>query len=185
MGSLQRQPEVEVFRKWALENDYPYHEIDNAKIEGMGDVLWNYDKEEIYAGYGFRTSPETFQKLESIIGKKIFSFELVDERFYHLDTCLSIINGETVAYVREAFTEKGYTDLKQKFKNLIQVPLHEALNSLACNMCSPNGKDIIIQEGADLTCEALSAFGFNVIEVDTGEYLKSGGSVFCMKMLLP
>ena len=51
-------------------------------------------------------------------------------------------------------------------------------------MCTPNGKDIIIQQGARKTVESLKANGFKIHEVDTSEYIKSGGSVFCMKQLL-
>ena len=185
MNSDKRQPEVQYFKSWAEKNDVTTHELGDSQLEGMGDVLWNYETEEVYAGYGFRTSPEVYTKLEKLIDKKIITFELKDDRFYHLDTCLSILSGDTAAYVREAFTEEGYLTLKKHFTNLIQIPLKEATEQLACNMCSPNGDDVIIQEGANMTNEALEAFGFNVIELDTREFIKSGGSVFCMKMLLP
>lgn len=185
MNSEKRQPEVQFFKEWAQANNVTIHEPGDIQIEGMGDVLWNYETDEVFAGYGFRTSPEAYAQLEKLLDKKITTFELKDERFYHLDTCLSILSDDTAAFVREAFTQEGYETLKAKFKNLIQVPLKEATQFLACNMCTPNGEDVIIQEGADMTNDALEAFGFNVIELDTREFIKSGGSVFCMKMLLP
>jgi N-dimethylarginine dimethylaminohydrolase len=184
MGSEQRQPEVKFFKTWALENHIDTFEIQSQLFEGMGDALWNYDKQSIFAGYGFRTGPETYSELEKILDQKIITLELIDPRFYHLDTCLALLNSDTAAYVKEAFTNEGLDTLKNNIKNLIQVPLSEALKQLACNMCTTNGRDIIIQQGAKDTVLKLKEHGFKIHEVDTSEYIKSGGSVFCMKQML-
>lgn len=184
MQSEHRQPEVTYFKDWAETQGWKTHAITNKPFEGMGDALWNYEAEEIFAGYGFRTSPEVYIELEKIIDKKINTYELKDDRFYHLDTCLAILNKDTAAIVEEAFTQDGLNDLKSKFKNLIIVPIDEAQTALAGNMCTPNGKDIVIQKGAHKTVQALQEYGFSVIEVETSEFIKSGGSVFCMKQLL-
>ena len=185
MHSEKRQPEVEVFKKWAENNNVITHELQNSPFEGMGDVLWNYESGEIFAGYGFRTSPEVYAELEKIVGQKITTLELVDDRFYHLDTCLAILNENTAAFVKEAFSQEGLATLKNKFSHLIEVPTDEACHQLACNMCTPNGKDVVIQSGAVKTNVALEKVGFKVHQLETCEFIKSGGSVFCMKMLLP
>lgn len=184
MHSEFRQPEVDYFKKWAQEKSWKTHNIKNKPFEGMGDALWNYETGEVFAGFGFRTTPAVYEEVEKIIGQKIITFELKDERFYHLDTCLAILNKETAAYVEEAFTAEGLQTLRSKIKNLIKVPLNEAESALAGNMCTPNGKDVILQSGATETVNLLKKFGFTVHEVETTEYLKSGGSVFCMKQLL-
>lgn len=184
MNSEQRQPEVAHFKDWADKNNIETFQVDSA-FEGMGDALWNYETGKIYGGYGFRTRPDVYSAIEKWVGQKITTFELKDERFYHLDTCLSILNATTAAYVEEAFTQEGLATLKSHFSQLIPIPLQEATTQLACNMCTPNGKDVILQEGAEQTNQMLEQAGFNVHPVDTSEFLKSGGSVFCMKMLLP
>ena len=184
MQSENRQPEVQFFNQWAKDNDVKTYEIETDLFEGMGDALWNYETDKIFAGYGFRTSPETYSKLEAILDTKILTFELKDDRFYHLDTCLSLLNKNTAAYVKEAFTEEGIETLKQNIENLIEVPINEATEQLACNMCTPNGKDVIIQKGATQTVAMLKEAGFTVHEVEISEFIKSGGSVFCMKQLL-
>ena len=184
MNSNKRQPEVQYFEAWAKESGITTYPEFKQDFEGMGDALWNYETRQVYAGYGFRTSPEVYSQLEQIIDQKIITLELKDDRFYHLDTCLSILNGTTAAYVKEAFTEEGLVTLKNSFSTLLEVPITEATEQLACNMCTPNGKDVIIQSDATETVKALTDLNFNVIEIDTSEYLKSGGSVFCMKQLL-
>ena len=184
MASEKRQPEVEYFKKWALEMHWTVHELNSPLFEGMGDLLWNYESGELYGGYGFRTEKKTYQEIEKIVGQKITSLELTSNKFYHLDTCLSILNKDTAAYVPSAFSDESLQVIQQSFSQLIEVPEDEAEKYLACNCCTPNGKDIIIQEGAQQTTKALKEAGFRVIEIDTSEYIKSGGSVFCMKQLL-
>lgn len=184
MKSVKRQPEVPHFKEWAETRGIPTIDGFESNFEGMGDALWNYESGDVYGGYGFRTAPSVYAELEKFIGQKIVTFELHDERFYHLDTCLAILNKNTAAYVKEAFSEEGLKTLKQSFSHLIQIPVEEATSQFACNMCTPNGKDVIIQKGANQTCQSLRDHGFNVYEIETSEFIKAGGSVFCMKMLI-
>jgi N-dimethylarginine dimethylaminohydrolase len=184
MHSDRRQPEVVSFRDWAEKNNIMTHTVKHG-FEGMGDALWNYETGEVFGGYGFRTRPEAYTELETIIEQKITTFELKDERFYHLDTCLGILKADMAAYVPEAFTDEGIETLKASFRELIEIPIQEASTLLAGNLCTPNGKDVLIQAGADRTNTLLSRAGFTIHEMQTDEFIKSGGSVFCMKMLLP
>ena len=62
-------------------------------------------------------------------------------------------------------------------------PEREARELYACNAHSPDGQNVIIQRGCTDTGAALGEAGFNVIEIDTDEFLKAGGSVFCMKLM--
>jgi len=184
MHSDKRKPEVKFFKEWADSHGYHTHALENENFEGMGDALWNYESGQIFAGYGFRTSPQAYEQIEKFVEKKIVTFELKDSRFYHLDTCLAILNNNTAAFVREAFTPEGVATLESFFSNLIEVPSHEAHKQLAGNMCCVNGQDVVLQTGATQTVQLLKKHGFRVHEVDTGEFIKSGGSVFCMKQLL-
>ena len=91
---------------------------------------------------------------------------------------------ETAIYVPDAFSEDGKALITQSFKRLIPAPIEEALNFVANGHC-PDGKNFIVQKGSPITIAAVKELGFQVIEVDTSEFMKSGGSVFCMKMVLP
>lgn len=185
MFSEQRQSEVAYFKAWAKERNWQVFEWPEAEsFEGMGDALWDYDNGQVYGGYGFRTSPKIYSYLEKLLGKKVITFELQDPRFYHLDTCLSLLGQGYAAYVPEAFTPEGLRTLEESFENTLVVPIEEAKKQLAGNMCSVNGKDIILQKGTPKTQKALKEAGFQTHEVETSEFIKSGGSVFCMKQLL-
>lgn len=184
MHSEKRQPEVTFFKDWADKRGFTTHTLENENFEGMGDALWNYESGQLFAGYGFRTSPQAYEQIEKILEQKIITFELKDSHFYHLDTCLAILNKNIAAFVRKAFTPEGMATLENSFQNLIEVPSQEAHKQLAGNMCCVNGQDIVLQSGASQTVELLQKHGFRVHEVETGEFIKSGGSVFCMKQLL-
>ena len=76
-------------------------------------------------------------KSAKLLAKPVITLELTDEKFYHLDTCLSILNKDSAVVVPEAFSEESWTTLKGYFKNLIEVPKTEAEHQLAANCFSP------------------------------------------------
>ncbi|NDB82577.1 MAG: amidinotransferase, partial [Alphaproteobacteria bacterium] len=47
----------------------------------------------------------------------------------------------------------------------------------------PDQKHVIIQKGCQKTLQLLKDHDFVPLEVDTSEFIKSGGSVFCMKLM--
>jgi N-dimethylarginine dimethylaminohydrolase len=156
-----------------------------AAFEGMGDSCWLPQQWAILGGYGFRTSASAYDALEKLLEVPVHRVQLVHPHFYHLDTCLSAVHSQCALFVPEAFTPAGVQTLHQCFDELIPVPLNEASESLSCNGHSPDGKHFIVQRGAPVTCARVKSAGLEVIEVDTSEFIKSGGSVYCMKLMLP
>ena len=187
MASDLRQPEVAYFAQWYRNNQYDVIEQTNPPIEfeGMGDAIWHPSRRLLYIGYGFRTNFGALQRAANCIGCDVVGLELINPHFYHLDTALSVIDEQTALYVPEAYTETGIAMLKKQFENLISVPLLEAQVGFVTNGHSPDGHHFIVQKGNTHTVEALKSLGYIVVEVDTSEFMKSGGSVFCMKMMLP
>lgn len=186
MNSSLRQPEVEHFKKWCKYNHVTYHHLTlphGSSFEAMGDLLWNYATCELFGGYGFRTHFKVYDAIEKIVGQKIHRLELIDEHFYHLDTCFHPINKNTALVVKEAFNDDGWKTLQELYKDLIAIPWNEAMNGFAANSCIVNGKDVIIPFGCDHTQKELEARQFKTHTVDTSEFIKAGGSVFCMKLL--
>ena len=61
-------------------------------FEGEGDALLQADGESgprLWAGYGVRSSLESHQAICETLHLEVVSLHLVDERFYHLDTCFA------------------------------------------------------------------------------------------------
>jgi N-dimethylarginine dimethylaminohydrolase len=187
MYSRYRTSEVPVVERWHERNGLtPVHWMESQGIfEGMGDAAWVPGRRVIVGGYGFRTDLSVYPWLSDLFGVPTVPLKLIDERFYHLDTCLSMINENTALYVPEAFDEASLETLKQLFPRLIALPVSEAIEQISCNGHSPDGKHYIVNRGATETNRLVSDLGLEVIQVDTSEFMKSGGSVYCMKLMLP
>lgn len=182
MHSDKRAKEVEKTQQYLQQFNLQFHSLpSNLKFESMGDLLLNYETNELFGGYGHRTQKEVYPIISEIIGKPVNELELISEDFYHLDTCMSILSKNTVAIVKEAFTTKGIDLIKSKFKDIVEIDLKEAKDSFAGNCHCPDGKNIILHPGSIKFNKDLMDRGFTLHHIDTSEFIKSGGSVFCMK----
>lgn len=185
MLSPLRQPEVAIASEWLKKRQYNLITPPaNINFEAMGDLIWNLESEEIFAGHGFRTSPEAINFLRETIPYPLHSLKLVSAHFYHLDTCFFVLNKDCAAIVENAFDDDSLQLLRQKFKQLITIDLEEAMTCFAGNAFCPDGKNVFIQAGAKKLNENLRQLNFLVHEVETCEFIKSGGSVFCLKNFL-
>lgn len=187
MHSARRQGEVPLVEAWYAQQGFVVVRLDDTRIadfEGMGDALWHPGHRLLYGGHGFRSSLDAYHALSGMLGVPVVALRLTDDRFYHLDTCLSPLDSSTALYVEEAFDADGLALLRACFPRLLRVPLAEASDLLACNGHCPDGRHFLVQSGSTATISRVREAGFSVIELDTSEYLKSGGSVFCLKMMV-
>lgn len=187
MSADQRKGEVSHIEEWLKKMGYEIMTLDPDKVsefEGMGDALWHYKRRMLWGGYGFRTSPEAYEELSNLLGVPVIALELVNEKFYHLDTCLCSLNSDTVLIYPDAFTAEGLAMIKRLVPNVIEASSYEAEKLFAVNATAPDGLNVLIQQGCTDVNKKLRDHGFKVHEFSTFEFLKSGGSVFCMKLML-
>jgi N-dimethylarginine dimethylaminohydrolase len=181
-----RQREVIPLANWFKNKDYMVASLDglDASFEGGGDAIWHPGRRLIWGGYGHRSEPEVYPALAQRLGTPVITLELADARFYHLDTCFCPLSDKAVMLYPPALTETGMALIRRVFEYVIEVRKDEAINLLACNAASFLNEYVFIQRGAIDTNRQLSDLGFKVVEVETDEFLKSGGSVSCMKAAL-
>lgn len=185
MYSRFRRAEVDHVAEWVTANNHELYKLpETYRFEGMGDALWNYETGEIYGGYGFRTEKDAYDHVEAITGAPVIRLKLVNESFYHLDTALCIVDKKTAIVVREAFSEESLEKIKMKFLNIIWAPPTEAHHYLAANACSVDGHNILVERNAVHLRAQLQILGYATHTIDTSEFLKAGGSIFCMKLQL-
>src|SRR5688572_22811337 len=185
MESAFRKPEVPFFAEWYEGQHYQLREISDSNLtfEGHGDVLIQGQRPLIWAASGPRTSPAVAAALRETTRYEVVSLTLRHLFFSHLATCFSILNDDTVAYFPGGFDEEDRAKIERGFSKRIEVGLEECRASFAGNCHSPDGKHVLLQRGASEFCRALVKNGFEPIELETSEYIKAGGSVFCMKMM--
>lgn len=189
MRHPSRQKEVPWFRKWFLSRGYRVitllDGIESGEIprfEGQGDAIWHPGRKLLWGGYGFRTDAESYEIIGRLIKVPVIKLKLVNDRFYHLDTCFCPLDSETVMIYPPAFDEDGLNLIKHFFSGVIEVSEEEA-NNFALNALILD-RHVVMQKGSRKLIARLEERGFLPVEVETGEFMKSGGSVFCLKMMI-
>ena len=157
------------------------HELPRSlSFEGAGDALFVGDR--LFCGYGFRTDQASHRPTARILEVEVVSLELVDPRFYHLDTCFCPLDATTVLAAPDAFAPPSLRLIRDLVPNLIEVPV-EVAAGFACN-AMPLGKHVV----SSLTISQLEAplrdAGYTTIPLPMGEFLKAGGGVRCLSLPL-
>lgn len=149
--------------------------------EGEGDFLVLGSM--ILAGTGFRTSLHAHGEAAQALDRPVVSLELVDPRFYHLDTALAVLddgNGAApadIAYLPSAFSEHSRRTLHTLFPDAIECSEADAL-VLGLNAVG-DGHHVVLPTQARDLAEQVAARGYEPVPVDVSELLKAGGSIKC------
>jgi len=177
----ERQPEAKHFERYFLSHGYHVHQLQQGTIfEGAGDALFDTHG-RLWIGSGIRSDSHALDEIRAVFDIETVGLELVDPRWYHLDTAFCPLpQGQTIAYER-AFSAKSVATLDDAFgANIIWVSEQDAKN-FACNAISI-GQAIIMHKASAELKDALGQRGFEVIETDVSEFLKSGGSCKCLTL---
>lgn len=170
----QRAGESAAYAEWMARHGYQPAETRHIN-EGQGDLL--VVGSIMLAGYGFRTEREAHAEIAALAGIPVVSLELVDPRFYHLDTALAVLDDTTIAYYPPAFSDEARATLLELFPDAIEVADADA-NVLGLNVVS-DGVNVVMPAAATGFAEQLREAGFRPTGVDLSELLKGGGSVKC------
>lgn len=186
MNHASRRLEVPAFARWFRSNGYSVEEIGDVSVpfEGSGDAVWHPGKKLVWGGIGARTKKEIYPELSKRFGVPVLGIEMVSKDFYHLDTCFSALSEKCALIYPPALSKKSVQLINHIFSQVIEANEEEALKGMACNAASFFGSEVVLQKGSNALCKKLEKAGFKVHEVETGEFMKSGGSVFCMKTYL-
>jgi N-dimethylarginine dimethylaminohydrolase len=184
MGARFRHPErggeAGAHQEWFARHGYRRFQRATHVNEGEGDYVFAY--RAIVAGHGFRTDPRAHNELHDAFGLPVISVELVDPRFYHLDTALCVIDPFTAAYYPGAFDEDGLLKLKTLFPELIEATEADA-RAFGLNAVS-DGRHVVIPHDAVNLQERLTERGYDVIPVEMTELRKAGGGPKCCTLEL-
>ncbi|MGZ6243860.1 MAG: dimethylarginine dimethylaminohydrolase family protein, partial [Candidatus Binataceae bacterium] len=80
-------------------------------FEGAGDCLWDSARAIFWMGYGQRSGADAAPLLADYFGKPVVPVELVDPRFYHLDTCLRPLPKGQIVYFPTAFSAAAHAEI--------------------------------------------------------------------------
>src|SRR2546430_13606496 len=106
LGSQFRYPERTeegpAYLNWFARNGFVTQEAKSTN-EGEGDLLLT--ERFLLAGTGFRTDLDAHSQAQELFGRPVITLQLVDPRFYHLDTALTVLGEPAgVAYLPESIS---------------------------------------------------------------------------------
>ena len=176
-----RQGESRLFGAWARGHGFEVvTPPEDHCFEGAGDAL--FCGEVLFAGYRYRSDARSHQWVADILGVEVLPLELVDPRFYHLDTCFCPLSLSEAIYYPGAFDDYGRSVLRDRIPGLIEATSDEAA-SFSCNAVVL-GRDVVLNAGASKLAKALDSAGYVVHPHDLTEFIKSGGSAKCLTLRL-
>ena len=109
----ERQQEEAHFEGWFRDHGYEIVSLDHEMyFEGAGDLLGFPDA--WFGGYRQRSDIRAFPILSEVFGKEILPLELIDGRFYHLDTCFCPLSGGDLLYYPPAFDQYGQVTIAER-----------------------------------------------------------------------
>ena len=174
----QRQKEQPYISRYFRRMKYRVVTLDaRYGFEGEGDALWV--RNALVFGFHFRSDAPAHEALARILKAEVLPVELVDPRFYHLDTCFCPLNGKSALWFPQAFDRYSQRVIRNLIPDLIPVSESDA-ERFACNAI-PIGTNLVVQSGiSSLLKKQLTQRGFALHPVDLSEFLKAGGSAKCL-----
>jgi N-dimethylarginine dimethylaminohydrolase len=176
----QRAAEAEAYLDWFRQSGYEDLWESEYVNEGEGDILCT--GKMLLAGYGFRTDKVAAGEIGRVLGLPVVSLQLVNQRFYHLDTALCVLDADTAMYYPAAFDDAGRAALAELFTELIEAKDEDA-EVLGLNAVS-DGLHVVLPNAARGLSAQLTERGFEPIGVDMSELLKGGGGPKCCTLEL-
>ncbi|MEM9272851.1 MAG: TIGR00300 family protein [Cyanobacteria bacterium P01_F01_bin.143] len=179
----ERQGEEPHFKKWFADNGFTVHELpEDLPFEGAGDALLDREGRWLWAGYGFRSELDSHPFLADWLDIEVLSLRLIDDRFYHLDTCFCPLAGGFLLYYPGAFDSYSNHLIEKRVppEKRIAIAEADAIN-FACNSVNV-GQNVVMNKASDSLKLQLQDQGFTVIETPLTEFLKAGGAAKCLTL---
>ena len=177
----ERKNESTHYEKWFEENGYTISYLPNGVFfEGNGDSFFWKDK--LLIGVGYRADDKTCNAVSKLLDREVVAIEIVDPAFYHLDVGFFPLNTDTAFYYPPAFSEKSRGVLKKLVPNLIEFTKEEAYGF--CGNSVATDHHVVHQKGNETFRNKLKKLGYLSLEVDTSEFMKSGGGIHCLTNIL-
>lgn len=174
MGSEIRQGEEKLLKENLRKRNIVMQHLAQEKIEG-GDVL--IDRNTIFVGMSSRTAQHSIEYLR----ERLPEYQVVtipfNPKYLHLDCVFNILSPTQALIFPGALREKELELLAKRF-DLIEVSKEEQF-TLGTNVLSIGRKKVFSLPINQNVNQALRRNGYEVIEVDLSEIIKSGGSFRC------
>lgn len=181
----ERQGEEPWFQQWFASQGYRVTLLPpDLPFEGAGDALLDRSGGWLWAGYGFRSELAAHPLLAEALAVEVLSLRLMDERFYHLDTCFCPLSDGTLLYYPPAFDFYSNRLIETRVPAAKRLVVGEAdALAFACNAVNV-GRSVILNQASAGLRQQLQTRGYDVVETPLSEFLKAGGAAKCLTLRL-
>lgn len=179
----ERQGEEPYFKAWFESKGFTVFELPkDLPFEGAGDALFDRKGGWLWAGYGFRSELDAHPYLAKWLDVEVLSLRLIDNRFYHLDTCFCPLTGGYLLYYPPAFDSYSNRLIEMRVPADKRIVIEEAdAVNFACNAVNVD-RNVVMNKISDGLKQRITNAGFTVIETPLTEFLKAGGAAKCLTL---
>jgi N-dimethylarginine dimethylaminohydrolase len=182
--NAERAAEAAHYQRWFRAHGASSLVRPSAVNEGEGDLAWTGSL--LLAGTGFRTEPAAHLEAQEALEVPVVSLRLVDPYYYHLDTCLLVLDDSPatplIAYYPPAFSAGSRHVLARLFPDAVLASEADAA-CLGLNGVS-DGRSVILPLEAVGLGRALAVRGFEPVFIDISEFRLAGGGPKCCTLAL-
>ena len=181
----ERQYEEPYFADWFMDRGYDVHLMPReVPFEGAGDALFDRESDILWMAHGHRSISEAREVLSAKLDLDVVTLKLVDQRFYHLDTCFCPLEGGYLLYYAPAFDKESCDTIERRVpaEKRIAIEEEDAL-AFACNAVNID-QVVVVNRATAKFVQALARKGFDVVQTPLGEFMKAGGAAKCLTLRL-
>lgn len=181
----ERQGEEAHSAQWFAQHGYEVVTLPpDIWFEGAGDALLDRQLDLLWLGHGHRSHLASAPLLAGLLNIEVEPLQLINEHFYHLDTCFCPLAGGYLMYYPAAFDAASQSRIAARIPQDKHIVVSDAdAHHFACNAVNC-GQNIFLNQASAALVSQLQACGFSVQQTALTEFMKAGGSAKCLTLKL-
>lgn len=182
---MERRAESTYIRRWLASQGFLLWETPReTAFEGEGDLCFNDSGTALWAAHGVRTCKAAHRHVADAWHVPVTSLHLIDPRFYHLDTCFTPLSGGDLLYYPGAFDAASLASIERAFPASRRIAVSEAdATRMACSALNL-GRTVFTGEISPELASRLFDAGYDVVQLELGEFMKGGGGARSLALRL-
>jgi len=179
MRYAQRRRETPAADEWFADHGFTRRAIGRdgvgAHFEAGDAFAW---RGELIVGYGPRTEELALKHLAGDLGVSVRGFRITHPGMYHMDIGFCPLDQTRAMICPEAYDEASAKALLALVPEPLVLTEAEALTFCANSIVL--GRTIVMPACPDRVRVQLEQWGFEVVVVESSEFIKGGGAVRCL-----
>jgi N-dimethylarginine dimethylaminohydrolase len=179
MRYAQRRMETPAADEWFARQGFSRRAIGRdgvgAHFEAGDAFAW---RDELIVGYGPRTEELALKHLAGDLGVSVRGFRITHPGMYHMDLGFCPLDESRAMVCPSAYDEASAAALLALVPDPLVLTEEEALTFCANSIVL--GRTIVMPACPDRVRARLEEWGFEIVVVEVGEFLKGGGAIRCL-----